>query len=124
VVTILRELGVDDRPRLHVLNKTDALSAEDLRALKQSNGRNRNNVLTSAMTGEGVSDLLARIDAALPVDRLVRLRLRLPLSAGRDLALVQSTGRVLHLDVHDGSYLVRAVVPQSTARQLKEFVLE
>jgi GTPase len=124
VVKILKELGADDRPRLRVLNKVDALSAEDLRTLKESNGRNRDNIFTSGLTGEGVENLLARIDVALPVDKLVRLRLRLPLSDGRRFALVQSTGRVLNTKVSDGHYLLRAVVPQSTARQLKEFILD
>jgi GTP-binding protein HflX len=124
VLKILKELGVDDRPRLHVLNKIDALSPEDLRELRESNGHSRDNLFTSSLTGEGVQDLLARIDVALPVDRLVPLRLRLPLSDGRRLALVQSTGRILHTEVSGSHYLVRAVVPQSTARQLKEFVLE
>ena len=124
VLKILNELGVDDRPRLHVLNKIDALAAEDLHALQESNGQNRDNVFTSSLTGEGIEDLLARIDVALPVDRLVPLRLRLPLSDGRRLALVQSTGRVLQTEVSDGHYIVRAVVPQSTARQLKEFIQE
>src|SRR6202453_893349 len=117
VLKILKELGVDDRPRLHVLNKIDALSPEDLRELRESNGHSRDNLFTSSLTGEGVQDLLARIDVALPVDRLVPLRLRLPLSDGRRLALVQSTGRILHTEVSDGHYIVRAVVPQSTARQ-------
>src|ERR1700722_11389110 len=45
---VLRDLGVEDRPRLHVLNKVDALAAEDLRALQESNGRNENKIFTSA----------------------------------------------------------------------------
>jgi GTP-binding protein HflX len=124
VVKILGELGVEDRPRLHVLNKIDGLSAEELETLKSSNGHNRDNVFTSALTGEGVEDLLAKIDTSLPVDRLVQLRLRLPFSDGRWLALVQSSGRVLQTEVSGAFYLVEAVVPQSTARRVKEFVLE
>jgi len=124
VLKILRELEVEDRPRVHVLNKIDGLSAEELQALRDSSGHNRNNVFTSALTGEGVEDLLLKIDEALPVDRLVRLRLRLPFSDGRWLALVQSSGRVLHTEVAGGHCLVRAVVPESTARQLQQFVLE
>src|SRR6202035_2549559 len=33
VMKVLADLGVQDRPRLHVLNKTDMLSADDLRAM-------------------------------------------------------------------------------------------
>ena len=35
VLKVLRDLGVEDRPRLHVLNKIDRLSEEDLAALRQ-----------------------------------------------------------------------------------------
>src|SRR5271168_939087 len=38
VLKILRELEVEDRPRVHVLNKIDGLSAEELQALRDSNG--------------------------------------------------------------------------------------
>src|ERR1700723_3246862 len=68
VLKVLRELGVQDRPRLHVLNKIDRLSEEDKKALTETNGHGQNNVFTSAMTGEGLKDLLARIDTAMPVD--------------------------------------------------------
>ena len=91
VLKVLRELGVEDRPRLHVLNKIDRLSEPDKKALTQSNGHGQNNnVFTSAMTGEGLDDLLARIDSAMPVDPIVKLRLRMPLADGRHLSLVQA----------------------------------
>src|SRR5579864_4416977 len=58
---ILRELGVADRPRLRVLNKFDLLAPEQRQSLAhsaaaQSNGNGP--VLISAMTGEGVEELL------------------------------------------------------------------
>src|SRR6202161_3325867 len=71
VLKVLRELGVEDRPRLHVLNKMDRLSEEDKRVLTQANGHGQNNVFTSALTGEGLKQLLARIDSAMPVDPIM-----------------------------------------------------
>ena len=125
VLKVLRELGVEDRPRLHVLNKIDRLSEPDKKALTQSNGQGQNNnVFTSAMTGEGLDDLLARIDSAMPVDPIVKLRLRMPLADGRHLSLVQARGRVLHSEIVDGHFLLEAELPQSAARRLQEFVLE
>ncbi len=125
VLKVLRELGVEDRPRLHVLNKIDRLSEPDKKALTQSNGHGQNNnVFTSAMTGEGLDDLLARIDSAMPVDPIVKLRLRMPLADGRHLSLVQARGRVLHSEIVDGHFLLEAELPQSAARRLQEFVLE
>ncbi|HXQ25358.1 MAG TPA: GTPase HflX [Candidatus Acidoferrales bacterium] len=124
VLKVLRELGVEDRPRLHVLNKIDRLSDEESESLRRSNGHGRDNVFASAATGEGLEELLARIDSAMPVDPLVRLRLRMPVSDGRHLSQVQARGRVLHSEVIDGYFHLEAELPQSAARRLQEFVLD
>ena len=124
VLKVLRELGVEDRPRLHVLNKMDRLSEDDKKALTESNGHGQSNVFVSAVTGEGLEDLLARIDSAMPVDPIVKLRLRMPLADGRNFSLVQARGRVLSSEIVDGHFLLEAELPQSAARRLQEFVLE
>ncbi len=124
VLKVLHELGVADRPRLHVFNKMDLLSEEDKKVLTESSGNGGCNVFTSAVTGEGLQDLLARIDSAMPVDPIVKLRLRMPLADGRHLSMVQARGRVLHSEVVDGHFLLEAELPQSAARRLQEFVLE
>jgi GTP-binding protein HflX len=124
VLKVLGDLGVKDRPRLHVLNKSDLLSEEDRNVLKQANGHGREVIFTSATTGEGLEDLLARIDSAIQVDPLVRLRLRVPVSDGRHLSLAKARGRVLNSEVIDGHFLLEAELPQSIARRLQEFVLD
>src|ERR1700726_2835250 len=65
---ILRELGVADRPRLRVLNKVDLLTPEQRESLAHPNSNDSGPVLISAMAGEGMEQLLYRIDLALPVD--------------------------------------------------------
>ncbi|MGD0955226.1 MAG: GTPase HflX [Candidatus Acidiferrales bacterium] len=124
VLKVLRDLGVEDRPRLHVLNKTDRLSGEDLESLRNSNGRGQDTVFVSAVTGAGLEELLVRIDAMMPVDSLVRLRLRMPMADGRHLSMVQGRGRVLHSEVIDGDIMLDAELPQSAARQLQDFVVK
>ena len=124
VLKVLRELGVEDRPRLQVLNKTDLLSEEEIKALKSSNGQGRAKVFTSAVTGAGLQELLVAIDAAMPVDPLVRLRLRLPVDDGRHLSVVQARGRVLRSEVLDGHFLLEAELPESAARRLQQFILD
>ena len=124
VLNVLRELGVEDRPRIHVLNKIDRLNEDELGALNRSNGHGRDIVLTSAATAQGLEDLLARIDAAMPVDPLVRLRLRMPVTDGRRLALVKGRGRIVSSELLDDHLVLDAELPQSAARQLKDFVLE
>ena len=124
VLGVLRQLGVEDRPRLHVLNKIDRLSEQDLSALMDSNGRGADTAFASAITGAGLDELLEKIDAAMPVDPLLRLHLRLPLADGRSLAVVQGRGRVLRSEVHDGSLELEAEIPESAARELREFILK
>jgi GTPase len=121
VVKILADLGVQDRPRIQVFNKTDALAPEDLALLVKANGRNENKVFTSAMTGAGLPELLARIDAVLPVDPLVHVQLRIPVSDGRHLSLVHASGRVRSSEAVDGYFHIDAELPESSARYLEEF---
>ena len=75
--------------------------------------------MVSALTGEGLDDLLKRIDDALPPDPVVKLSLRLPLAEGRTVALVHALGHVLHTELHDSHMLLDAEVPVSMARRLK-----
>jgi GTP-binding protein HflX len=115
VEKILKDLGVEDRPRLHVLNKIDRLSADEAAAV---NG-NHSSSLVSGLTGAGLEELLKRIDEALPVDPLLHLHFTLPLSNGRAIALVHALGRVIHSEVRDTSMNIEAEIPESVARQLK-----
>src|SRR6202044_732140 len=122
VLKVLADLGVQDRPRLNVFNKTDRIPEEHLAMLKKSNERNENTIFTSALTGAGLEELLARVDAVMPVDPLVRLHLRIPISDGRHLSLVHACGRVLHSEVLGGNMDRDAELPESLARRLDDFV--
>ncbi len=115
VEKILKELGVADRPRLHVLNKIDKLSPEEAAAV---NG-NHNSSRVSGLTGEGLEALLSHIDEVMPVDPVLHLHFTLPLSNGRAIALVHALGRVLHSEVQDSTMVIEAEIPESVARQLR-----
>ena len=115
VEKILKELGVADRPRLHVLNKIDLLTPEEAAAV---NG-NHNSARVSGLTGEGLDMLLSRIDEGMPVDPVLHLRFTLPLANGRAIALVHALGRVLHSEVQNSSLAMEAEIPESVARQLR-----
>jgi GTPase len=123
VLKVLSELGVEDRPRLHVLNKIDRMSEEELEILKR-NAPSANVVFTSAVTGAGLDDLRSRIDEAMPVDPLVRLRLRVPVADGRNISLLRARGRVLRTELVDGHLMMEAELPRSAARQVQHFVVD
>src|SRR5882724_1434357 len=123
VEKILDDLGVKETPRLRVYNKVDQLDAERRHNLEAACRRNGGGeeipVLVSGLTGEGLDGLLRRIDAALPLDPIVKLSLHMPLSEGRSLALIHALGRVLHSQVNDSHMDMEAEVPQSIATRLK-----
>ena len=121
VEKILRELHVADRPRLHVLNKVDRLNPQEREALESSVARagDRAPVLVSAMTGEGIRELLRCMDTAMPVDPLLTLSIRLPLAEGRTLAMIHALGRVLHSEIDDSHMRLDAEIPSSVAKRLR-----
>jgi GTP-binding protein HflX len=117
---ILAELGVAGRPTLHVWNKVDLLSPEEKRDWQKSVANPADtSVFVSAVTGEGLDELLRRMDDALPADPVVKLSLRLPLAESRALAMVHALGQVFHSEVEDSNMLLEAEVPVSIARRLK-----
>jgi GTPase len=120
---ILGELGVLDRPRLHVFNKVDRLTAEQRAefavAWARRSGGEEPPVFVSAITGEGLDELLRRIDVSLPTDPLVKLSLHMPLKEGRSLALIHSLGRVLRSEVCDSHMDLEAEIPAAVVRRLK-----
>jgi GTP-binding protein HflX len=128
VEKILRELGVENRPRLQVLNKADRLTAEELRFMETCAVKNGQGtpVLVSALTGEGIDELLRRIDAEMPVDPVLTLSIRLPLAEGRTLAMIHALGRVLHTEIDDSHMRLDAEIPASIAKRLRlnDYVVE
>jgi GTPase len=119
---ILAELGVAGRPTLHVCNKIDLISTDEKtqwqKSMHAADGAEPP-VLVSALTGEGLDELLQRMDQAMPSDPVVKLSLRLPLAEGRTLALVHALGHVLRSQLDDAHILLDAEVPVSMVRRLK-----
>ncbi|QFU08566.1 GTPase HflX [Rhodobacteraceae bacterium THAF1] len=94
VMRILGDLGVsDDVPLIEVWNKTDQLSPEDRSTLIKTAERRDEVETVSALTGDGVPDLLDAIEDALDEKRS-RKELALPFSAGKRRAWLYEQGVV------------------------------
>ena len=118
VEAILDELGVEQRtPRLELWNKTDRLSPED-RALVVQRARGRKDVFPiSALTGEGISQVLAAVEKTLDDERSQR-DLILAYKEGRARAWLHEQGVVENEQQGEEGYRLRV---RWTARQEKRF---
>ncbi len=90
VDALLRELAVDRRPSVVVLNKIDLVEPG---LGREAMVERREGVPVSATTGQGIPGLLATIHAALPAGDPVKLRI--PHTDGAALSLCYDRGRVL-----------------------------
>jgi GTP-binding protein HflX len=129
VEKVLDELESLSKPRIEVLNKIDLLGEEERAALlsrtksgpKGEGAPGAGAVAVSALTGEGVDDLLAAIDAALHSDPVMEAELRVPQHEGAALAAIEA-GMVVHAREYEGN-VVRLTVsgPASLVGRMRRF---
>jgi GTP-binding protein HflX len=118
VLAILESLGVeDDRPMLEVWNKVDLLSESerDEHELLAQSGENI--CLLSAVTGEGVSELLEHVTLYLEGVKMT-VELHLPFSDGKKRAWLFNEGIVEHEVQTESGF---DLLVRWTARQEKRF---
>jgi GTP-binding protein HflX len=125
VEKVLGELESLSKPRIEALNKIDLLPEHEREALvsrTRSGPTNESAVAPlSALTGEGIDDLLAAIDAALHSDPIVDAELRIPQHEGAALAAIEA-GMIVHAREYEGN-LVRLSVsgPASLVGRMRRF---
>jgi GTP-binding protein HflX len=124
VEKVLGELESLSKPRIEVLNKIDLLPEEGRAALlsRTSAGpKGERAVVLSALTGEGVDDLLAAIDAALHSDPVIEAELRVPQHEGAVLAAIEA-GMVVHTREYEGNVVRLSVSgPASLVGRMRRF---
>ena len=92
-----KELGLKDQEEIIVFNKSDAV--EDPVAFNVLKDRHRDHITLSALTGEGVKDLIAVIEAFDERSRRT-LDLLLPASDGKTMAELNRLGQVHSTGLH------------------------
>ncbi len=120
VEEVLRELESQDKPRLVVMNKVDLLPEKKRESLRNSDDV----VHVSAAAGIGLNELLAVIDQKISEDPVQRMRLRIPQSEGKALALLDAKAHVLARDYQDGYVELDVQAAESVLRRLKRFVAQ
>lgn len=116
---VLDELGAREKPQIEVLNKVDLLPPEEQAGLREGIGRP---LAISARTGDGLSELLARIDEALQEDPMMEARLRIPQAEGEVLAALDA-GAVIRGREFEGNLVrMRVSAPASLVGRFKKYV--
>jgi len=119
VDAVLDEIGADDRPRLLVLNKADALDSDRREELRLVHPEG---ILVSALTGQGLDELGERIEHAFR-ETLRSVDLLLPFDEGGRLAeLHELAGDLERVDTAEG-VRVRGRVPATVAERYARFAV-
>jgi len=114
---LLRDLDVADRPTILVLNKIDRLAPTPA---FQTLATERRGVPVSAVSGEGIDELLSAIDGALrPGTQTVTLRI--PHGDGAALALCYDRGHVFARSDDDGHVRVQVALPTKVVGSLATY---
>jgi len=111
---VLAEIGAQNVPELVVINKIDDADPVSFKALQL---RERGSVLASAKTGEGLDELRAAIEAALPDRDAVRVTV--PYSRGDLVARAHAAGEVTRTEHGPDGTLLEAKVPPELAAELQ-----
>ena len=124
VELVLKELEVEKKPRLMVMNKVDLLDVELAQALQADALRDDATTLyVSAVEGTGLGKLLERIDARIDEDRVSRVHLRIPQKEGKMLAMLAARARIYSRKYKDGAVELEAEAPESVVRKVRDFVI-
>ncbi|MGE0659661.1 MAG: GTPase HflX [Reyranellaceae bacterium] len=123
VETVLSEIGLHDRviggELIEALNKIDLIDdVARRRLLGGSPSAAGTRVPISALTGEGVEDLLAAIDGALAIDEKP-VELDVPQTDGALLAWLYRHGRVLERHDGDGTTHLRVMLDTAARARLE-----
>jgi GTPase len=129
VEIVLKELEAEKKPRLRVMNKVDLLDEEVAEGLTnnargdaaQNNGGGT--IYVSAVEGTGLDRLLARIDSMIDEDHVSHVRLRVPQTEGKALALLEAKARICSRSYKDGAVEIEVDAPESVVRKVRAFVV-
>lgn len=116
---VLKEIGAADHPTLMVFNKTDRFGMNE--RARQFMERFPGAVAVSARTGEGISELLSVLGAALkPIRQYVELEL--PHGASAVIARLHSVGEVVECDYSGATVLMKVRIQPHHRSEFEAYV--
>jgi GTP-binding protein HflX len=118
VVQVLHDLEATDQPMITALNKLDLLPGAEEVDLAEAGLPN--SVPISGLTGQGVPELLSRLEQVLDED-MALIDVVLPYSRGDMLALIHQRGMILRETHDENGMAVVARVPASMAARFQQY---
>ncbi|TQL48358.1 GTP-binding protein HflX [Homoserinimonas aerilata] len=115
---VIGEVGARDIPEIVAFNKAD-LADEDQRMLLR--GLQPDGIFVSARSGEGVEELLRRIEELLPAPS-VEVELLVPYDRGDIVASLHGRGIITSTDYEEAGTRVHALVREQDVATYSEFV--
>lgn len=119
-VSVLRELGAADKPTVLVLNKMDLVADDEERVQELKAHFGEDAVFLSVATGEGMDDLIGKM-SDLMVDRVARLKLRIPQARQDVIALLHREAKILSTDYEGNDVLLTSIVPHALRHRVEKF---
>jgi GTP-binding protein HflX len=125
VEIVLKELEAEKKPRLRVMNKVDLLDEEVADGLIADAARpGSQTIYVSAKDGTGLETLLERVDLMIKEDQVSRVKLRVPQSEGKVLAMLEARGRIFARKYTDGAVQMEVEAPESVVRRVREWLVK
>jgi GTPase len=118
VYRTLTEIHADHIPVLTVLNKIDLLSYPE--RARQTTAEFANSVAISALSGEGISDMLASLNDLL-YDTFVELKVQLPYQEGGLISLFHEYGQVEQIEHIRGGVIIHGKIPARFLARFQSF---
>jgi GTP-binding protein HflX len=114
---VLADIDAQNIPELVVINKADAADPYVIDRIKL---HEKNSIAISALTGEGIDELVAMIEAQLPHPQ-IDIKATVPYDRGDLLARAYREGNVLSRTDTEAGTVIIAKVPQALANVLEEY---
>ncbi|HYM09496.1 MAG TPA: GTPase HflX [Bryobacterales bacterium] len=123
VEKVLREIGAHDKPHLLVLNKIDLVAEPERTARVEAEKAAWpafSVVAVSALTGEGIPNLLRTLDESAALEPVAEARFHFTLGEGGKLSFLHDHAKVLETRYTEEGVEVSATVSESVRRRLHE----
>ena len=118
---VLLDLGAQNKPTIEVYNKIDLIGREALSEAQELAGTRR--VLVSARERSNLPALIDQIAAALE-SFSVEVELKIPYKSAALIARLRNEGKVNMESFESDGVRIDVVLPQSTARSLRRYLIE